>query len=153
MKMTPRHDRDTTGLRTKHALLYYSHLLPHAPPPTLFSLFPSAPRTCEMGKEKKPSCRLIITARHTLNVMVILYTSLVHIHFPSRLNNFCVGGGCNISMAWSRPVVLWQQQLCSVLCVCVLCVTCVCVCVCVWESVCDVNSKAQCRGGSASGCI
>lgn len=31
------------------------------------------------------SGRLIITARHTLNVMVILYTSLVHIHFPKRL--------------------------------------------------------------------
>lgn len=31
------------------------------------------------------SGRLIITARHTLNVMVILYTSLVHIRFPQRL--------------------------------------------------------------------
>lgn len=38
----------------------------------------------EMWNGEK-SGRLIITARHTLNVMVILYTSLVHIHFPKRL--------------------------------------------------------------------
>lgn len=34
---------------------------------------------------EEKSGRLIITARHTLNVMVILYTSLVHIHFASCL--------------------------------------------------------------------
>lgn len=40
------------------------------------------------------SGRLIITARHTLNVMVILYSSLVHIHFPSCLGNSAVWARC-----------------------------------------------------------
>lgn len=40
----------------------------------------------EMWNGEK-SGRLIITAWHTLNVMVILYTSLVHIYFPKRLGS------------------------------------------------------------------
>lgn len=79
----------------------------------------------EMWNGKK-SGRLIITARHTLNVMVILYTSLVHIHFPKRLRSeqdatfSGLGHGCQYRSA--RALV----------------------CVCVWICMrtCDASSRA-----------